>query len=94
MLVSIIFLFTHFIFKRISKSFVQSKFSTLQSLYPYPTLALVSQDPPKAQLIFEPRGRPGEDRQYYLEEKENICVVCGSGNDCVRKNIVPHEYRQ
>lgn len=57
-------------------------------------LALVSQDPPKVQLIFEPRGRPGEDRQYYLEEKENICVVCGKERDCVRKNVVPHEYRQ
>ena len=56
--------------------------------------ALVCEDPPKVQLIFEPRGRPGEDRRYYLEEKENICVVCGKETDCVRKNVIPHEYRQ
>ena len=45
-------------------------------------------------LHFEPAGRPGEDRGYYLQNKENICVVCGTEENCVRKNIVPHEYRR
>ena len=46
------------------------------------------------QLLFEPAGRPSEDRQYYLKQKENICVVCGTEESCIRKNIVPHEYRK
>ena len=56
--------------------------------------ALVSEDPLTIMLQFEPNGRPGEDRNYYLKNKENICVVCGTDKDCVRKNIVPHEYRR
>ena len=57
-------------------------------------LALVSDVPPTLQLNFEPSGKPGKDRNYYLIGKQNICVVCGSSDDCVRKNIVPHEYRR
>lgn len=56
--------------------------------------ALVSEDPLTLKLHFEPAGRPGEDREYYLQNKENICVVCGTDKNCVRKNIVPHEYRR
>ena len=56
--------------------------------------ALVSQSPPTLKLHFEPAGRPKEDRNYYLLDKQNICVVCGASENCVRKNIVPHEYRR
>lgn len=56
--------------------------------------ALVSASPMTVQLQFEPAGRPNEDRRYYLKQKENICVVCGTEKNCVRKNIVPHEYRK
>ena len=56
--------------------------------------ALVSEAPLTLKLHFEPAGRPGEDREYYLQNKENICVVCGTEENCVRKNIVPHEYRR
>ena len=58
------------------------------------SLGLVSESPMTVQLHFEPAGRPGEDREYYLREKENICAVCGTDKNCVRKNIVPHEYRR
>lgn len=57
-------------------------------------VAVVSEEPLTLKLHFEPAGRPGEDREYYLQNKENICVVCGTEEDCVRKNIVPHEYRR
>jgi hypothetical protein len=56
--------------------------------------ALVSETPPTLQLNFEPAGKPGRDRDYYTEEKRNVCVVCGSDRDCIRKSIVPHEYRR
>ena len=46
-------------------------------------------------LNFEPSGRPkGEAGEYYKTAKENICVVCGDPQSCLRKYIVPHEYRK
>ena len=57
-------------------------------------VVLVSETPPTVQLTFEPMGKPGKDREYYLMQKENVCVVCGSDRDCIRKNIVPQEYRR
>lgn len=56
--------------------------------------ALIFETPPTLQLTFEPAGKPGKDREYYLVQKENICVVCGYSKDCIRKNIVPQEYRK
>ena len=45
-------------------------------------------------LTFEPSGRPlGAAGDYYLSNKENVCVVCGQTESYVRKYIVPHEYR-
>ena len=46
-------------------------------------------------LNFEPAGRPkGEAGDYYLTPKNNFCVVCGGDSSCLRKYIVPHEYRK
>lgn len=57
-------------------------------------LELVADDPFTVRLFFEPSGRPENDRDYYLFEKENKCVVCGGTDSFVRKNIIPHEYRK
>lgn len=51
-------------------------------------------DPYTVQLKFEPSGRPGSEDSYYLNFKDNICVVCGSDHSYMRKNIVPHDYRR
>ena len=51
-------------------------------------------DPYTVQLNFEPSGRPGVEDNYYLNFKNNICVVCGSDQSYMRKNIVPHDYRR
>ena len=46
-------------------------------------------------LNFEPAGRPkGQAGDYYLAAKNNFCVVCGVDKCCLRKYIVPHEYRK
>ncbi|XP_077869619.1 exonuclease 3'-5' domain-containing protein 2-like [Saccoglossus kowalevskii] len=50
--------------------------------------------PYTVRLKFEPSGRPGSERNYYLTEKENRCVVCGAVDSYIRKNVVPHEYRK
>ncbi|XP_039254782.2 exonuclease 3'-5' domain-containing protein 2-like isoform X1 [Styela clava] len=55
---------------------------------------LICEDPLTIRLYFEPSGRPDDDRDYYLYEKENKCVVCGSTESFVRKNVIPHEYRK
>lgn len=45
-------------------------------------------------LNFEPSNRPVLDSQYYIQAKDNNCVVCGSTESLLRKNVVPHEYRK
>ena len=54
----------------------------------------VSDDPLAVKLKFEPKARPTTDQDYYLQDKENICVVCGAREDYVRKIVVPQEYRK
>ncbi|XP_052250586.1 exonuclease 3'-5' domain-containing protein 2-like isoform X2 [Dreissena polymorpha] len=54
----------------------------------------VSDDPFTVKLRFEPKNRPASRQDYYLQEKENTCVVCGSHEDYVRKLVVPQEYRK
>ncbi|WAR21792.1 EXD2-like protein [Mya arenaria] len=54
----------------------------------------VSDDPFTVKLRFEPKNRPTNKKDYYLQEKENTCVVCGSHEDYVRKLVVPQEYRK
>ncbi|KAJ7370831.1 Exonuclease 3'-5' domain-containing protein 2 [Desmophyllum pertusum] len=51
-------------------------------------------EPYTVQLKFEPSGRPGSEDSYYLNFKDNVCVVCGSDQSYMRKNIVPHDYRR
>jgi len=56
---------------------------------------LVCEDPLTVRLKFEPSGRPeGKAGEYYMSVKPNICVVCGSEESYLRKNVVPHEYRR
>ena len=55
---------------------------------------MVSENPLTIRLKFEPSGRPESPENYYLQEKDNICVVCGKPEDYLRKNVIPHEYRK
>lgn len=55
---------------------------------------VISENPLVVRLKFEPAGVPGPDREYYLQDKANVCVVCGRTDSYIRKNIVPHEYRR
>ncbi|KAL3863647.1 hypothetical protein ACJMK2_005395 [Sinanodonta woodiana] len=54
----------------------------------------VSDDPLTVKLKFEPAGRPQSEADYYLQDKENICVVCGASDSYIRKLVVPAEYRR
>ncbi|XP_046376546.1 exonuclease 3'-5' domain-containing protein 2-like [Haliotis rufescens] len=50
--------------------------------------------PLTVRLRFEPSGRPESESNYYLQEKENVCVVCGNDDTYTRKFVVPQEYRK
>ncbi|XP_059151349.1 exonuclease 3'-5' domain-containing protein 2-like isoform X2 [Physella acuta] len=54
----------------------------------------VCSDPLTVRLHFEPANRPQSSENYYLQEKENVCAVCGTNKDYVRKFVVPFEYRK
>ena len=54
----------------------------------------LSDDPLVVRLKFEPAKRPASDQDYYLQDKDNVCVVCGASDHYIRKLIVPQEYRK
>ncbi|XP_065576288.1 exonuclease 3'-5' domain-containing protein 2-like [Artemia franciscana] len=55
----------------------------------------VKEDPFTIQLKSEPKWRPvGVCDKYYQTPKIIRCVVCGQTESCVRKNVVPKEYRK
>ncbi|WAR21778.1 EXD2-like protein [Mya arenaria] len=54
----------------------------------------VSDDPFTVKLRFEPKNRRNIKKDNNLQKKESMCVVCGSYEDCVRKQVVPQEYRK
>ncbi len=51
-------------------------------------------DPLTVRLLFEPSGRPEQETNYYLQDKENMCVVCGMKESYIKKNIIPRDYRK
>ncbi|XP_048505006.1 exonuclease 3'-5' domain-containing protein 2 isoform X2 [Athalia rosae] len=56
---------------------------------------MVKEDPYTVRLKFEPSGRAqGEVGRYYTQIKVNRCVVCGSTEKFIRKNVIPREYRK
>lgn len=56
---------------------------------------VIDNEPFTVRLRFEPSGRAlGEVGQYYTQVKVNQCVVCGTSEKFIRKNVVPREYRK
>lgn len=50
---------------------------------------LIETDPFKIRLLFEPAGRINADHPLIINERGNICVVCGSGKMLTKHHIVP-----
>ncbi|KAE8734584.1 hypothetical protein F3Y22_tig00000738pilonHSYRG00006 [Hibiscus syriacus] len=45
-------------------------------------------------LLFEPKGRPEDEvNDFYIQNKQNICVGCGEGNHYLRYRVIPACYR-
>lgn len=55
---------------------------------------VVSLDPHTIQLLFEPNGLGNYNDAYYLAEKENVCVVCGSQEDLTKHHALPRCFRK
>lgn len=53
-----------------------------------------SLDETTIQLLFEPNGPGHVGDVFYLSEKNNACVVCGSHEQLTRHHVVPHCYRK
>ncbi|KAF7995039.1 hypothetical protein HCN44_004511 [Aphidius gifuensis] len=55
----------------------------------------VNDDPFTVRLNFEPSARcRGDIGEYYTQIRLNQCVVCGSQDKFIKKNIIPREYRK
>jgi hypothetical protein len=54
----------------------------------------VAQGEDAIQLLFEPKGPGSAGDRYYLEDRDNICVVCGAGERLTRHHVVPDSYRR
>lgn len=54
----------------------------------------VASNPRTIRLTFEPQGPGNKGDIFYLQDKENKCIVCGSQTELTRHHIVPHGYRK
>jgi len=55
---------------------------------------VVSLDPHTIQLLFEPNGLGNYNDEYYLAEKDNACVVCGSQDELTKHHALPRCFRK
>ena len=55
---------------------------------------IVSENPCTIQLMFEPKGRGHIGDNFFLQEKMNKCVVCGSHDHLTKHHVVPRVYRK
>ncbi|GAM25448.1 hypothetical protein SAMD00019534_086230 [Acytostelium subglobosum LB1] len=55
---------------------------------------ITGDNPLSIKLTFNPKGNGHANDKYYLSNKENKCVVCGTTKKILRHSIVPHSYRQ
>eukprot|EP00761_Pharyngomonas_kirbyi_P008090 gb/GECH01008101.1/.p1 GENE.gb/GECH01008101.1/~~gb/GECH01008101.1/.p1 ORF type:complete len:331 (+),score=80.79 gb/GECH01008101.1/:1-993(+) len=46
------------------------------------------------QLTFQPHGPGNAGDNFYLSDKENECVCCGTEEHLTKHHIIPHEYRK
>lgn len=54
----------------------------------------IQDDPPQIRLLFEADGPGHENDPFFLSDRINQCVVCGTGESLTRHHILPHCYRR
>lgn len=45
-------------------------------------------------LKFQPNGNGNSEDKFYITEKKNLCVVCGSTENLTRHHVVPYCFRK
>jgi hypothetical protein len=55
---------------------------------------IIQNTPLIIRLNFMPNGQGHTNDDYYLQERENICVCCGTNKEITRHHIVPIMYRK
>ena len=45
-------------------------------------------------LLFKPKGLGWAGEHFYLQDRENKCCVCGSGDNLTKHHVVPYCYRR
>ncbi len=55
---------------------------------------IVSEEPLRIRLKFQPQGTGHAGHRYYLSQKKNRCVVCGSEGQLTKHHVVPSCYRK
>jgi 5-methylcytosine-specific restriction endonuclease McrA len=54
----------------------------------------LSDNPLRIELLFEPKQVVENREEFFLQEKENKCVVCGVTDDLTLHHVVPYAYRR
>ena len=54
----------------------------------------IKEDPLEIMLTFVPKGVGNRGDEFYLEKRENKCVVCGTEENLSKHHIVPQCYRR
>lgn len=55
---------------------------------------VISENPKVIRLKFKPKGTGHIGDDFYLAERSNVCVVCGTSEKQTRHHIVPHCFRR
>lgn len=55
---------------------------------------VVEEDPITIMLNFVPKGKGNENNPFYLQERENHCVVCGTSEELTKHHCVPSCFRK
>lgn len=55
---------------------------------------VLSEDPLEIKLNFKTKGPGNRGDAFYLQSRENICVVCGVEKDLTRHHVVPFSFRR
>lgn len=55
---------------------------------------MINGNPYQIKLKFKPKGNGNNGDKFYLGEKRNICVVCGSKKELTKHHVVPYEFKK
>ena len=54
----------------------------------------IGDNPPLFKLLFDPKGPGHHGDGFFLQDRENKCVVCGSLEELTKHHVVPYCYRR